>query len=88
MDYYCSDSAGRWRSGNPLDHLPGSGMRVAQLLTHPIWWGGEHQAPALRLEAFFQAQVEGLDPERRRTYDDLLRETVPGVRRAGAERIN
>lgn len=84
MEYYCSDSAGRWRSGNPLDHLPGSAARVAQLLTHPIWWGDGHQPPAQRLETFFQAQVNGIDPDACRSYDDLLRETVPGVVRAGA----
>lgn len=62
MACYRSDSAGRWRN-DPL-HIPD--MDVAQLLTHPIWWGEEHQEPPARLRGL-------------RVDEELLRETVPGV---------
>jgi hypothetical protein len=63
MACYRSDSRGEWRS-DPLD-IP-EDASVAQLLTHPIWWGEEHQEPPARLRRL------GADEE-------LLRETVPGV---------
>ena len=35
---YCSDSAGTWRHGHPLDHPAVREGLTLQLLTHPIWW--------------------------------------------------
>ena len=63
MACYRSDSRGEWRS-DPLD-VP-QDASVAQLLTHPIWWGEQHEEPSARL------RNTGAD-------ETLLRETVPGV---------
>jgi hypothetical protein len=63
MACYRSDSRGEWRT-DPLD-IPVDAW-VAQLLTHPIWWGEEHQEPPARLRSL------GAD-------EALLRKTVPGV---------
>jgi hypothetical protein len=60
MACYRSDSAGRWRQ----DPLAVPDAPIAQLLTHPIWWGEEHAEPGERLRGF---------------NERLIRETVPGV---------
>lgn len=83
MHYYRSDSAGCWRSGNPLDDLPRAQVVTAQLLTHPIWWGVEHLAPADRLQQFFQTKSKGRTAEQRGEFSDQLSETLPGVVRSG-----
>jgi len=49
MDCYRSDSGGEWRQDpRQIPEAP-----IVQLLTHPIWWGEEHQEPKERLAAFY-----------------------------------
>jgi hypothetical protein len=82
MQCYRSDSAGRWRNGNPLLELPQSAAPVAQLLTHPLWWGLRHRSPGRQLEDFFQTRVAQLAAADRDRFARLLAETVPLVSRA------
>lgn len=82
MQFYRSDSGGRWRSGNPLFDFTACSTPVAQLLTHPIWWAPDHDRPARRLNRWFEVKTEGQDPLDRARFDALLAETVPGVTRA------
>ncbi len=82
MDHYRSDSAGRWRQGNPMDDHPD--MPICQLLTHPIWWGREHLSPPDRLEQNFRDRSVGLGPEDRIALSALFVQTVPGIARTGA----
>ena len=35
---YITDSAGRWRNGEPLIELENNTLPI-QIVTHPIWWG-------------------------------------------------
>lgn len=77
MDHYRSDSAGRWREGNPLRNIPDA--PIAQLLTHPIWWGPEHSEPDVRLEMNFRRRTNGLPMKNRDELSALLEATVPGV---------
>lgn len=85
MQFYRSDSAGHWRSGNPIGDVPRAGVATAQLLTHPIWWEEQHLAPADRLEHFFETRAEGKTADQRKDFDDLLLETLPGIRRSGLQ---
>jgi len=82
MSHYRSDSAGRWRNGNPIDELPNA--PIAQLLTHPIWWGNKHEAPDLRLEHNYRRRTADLLEGERQEFSALLEETVPGVIRRHA----
>jgi hypothetical protein len=82
MQFYRSDSGGRWRSGDPLPDFAACTAPVAQLLTHPIWWGEAHDAPANRLNLWFGTKTAGMEPLDRDRFDALLGETVPGVTRA------
>ncbi|HZS02038.1 MAG TPA: hypothetical protein VFE37_25195 [Chloroflexota bacterium] len=81
MDWYLSDSGGRWRQGEPLPMLAYPARPALQLLTHPIWWGETHQAPADRLEAFFAEATAGLAPAERARYDAALGEHIQVWRR-------
>ncbi|MCX7353287.1 MAG: hypothetical protein NTY59_00355 [Alphaproteobacteria bacterium] len=56
---YCSDSAGGWHRGRPLDHPAISAGRALQLLTHPIWWRGT--TPQAALDAHLADEVARLD---------------------------
>jgi hypothetical protein len=85
MDWYLSDSGGRWRQGEPLPMLERPTCPVLQLLTHPIWWGEQHQAPPDRLDAFFADATAGLTPAERVRYDATLGEHIQ-VWRRGAGR--
>jgi hypothetical protein len=85
MDWYLSDSGGRWRQGEPLPMLERPARPVLQLLTHPIWWGEQHQAPPDRLDAFFAAATAGLSPADQARYDTTLGEHIQ-VWRRGARR--
>src|SRR5207302_922810 len=65
MDWYLSDSGGRWRQGEPLPMLEHPTRPMLQLLTHPIWWAEQHQAPPDRLDAFLTAATVGLSAAER-----------------------
>ena len=56
---YCSDSAGGWHRGHPLDHPAVAAGRALQLLTHPIWWQGT--APQAALDAHLDGELARLD---------------------------
>ena len=85
MDWYLSDSGGRWRQGEPLPMLERPTRPVLQLLTHPIWWDEAHAAPADRLDAFFAAETAGLPPAERARYDTTLGEHIQVWRRGARE---
>ncbi len=83
MNWYLSDSKGAWRAGQPLPLLSDASQMVLQLLTHPIWWGKEHEYPAQRLESFFRAETRDAQPENSEHFDRMLAATIPGIRRSG-----
>jgi hypothetical protein len=85
MDWYLSDSAGRWRQGPPVPSLLRPGKSILQLLTHPIWWGPTHMSGPARLQAFFEEETGGKGSEFAAAFDDRLSKTV-GVWRSGYER--
>lgn len=70
MQFYRSDSRGAWRS-DPVADLRACRSEVAQLLTHPIWWGDTDQAPTERIAGFLQANPA--------VSETALRATIPGV---------
>ncbi|HLH23179.1 MAG TPA: hypothetical protein VK066_11690 [Chloroflexota bacterium] len=85
MDWYLSDSGGRWREGEPLPMLAHPTRPALQLLMHPIWWSERHQAPPDRLDTFFTEATAGLSPAARARYDTTLGEHIQ-VWRRGARR--
>ena len=86
MDWYLSDSAGRWREGAPLQSLLKPHRPMLQLLIHPFWWGPTHMPAADRLQAFFQAQTNGMSADFAADFDRRLSHMVRAVRRSGHER--
>lgn len=58
---YSSDSNGAWAHGHPLDHDALKEGRALQLLTHPIWWIGEGNTAAARLDWYVRQRVSALD---------------------------
>jgi hypothetical protein len=83
MDWYLSDSKGNWRAGEPLAALADGEHDVLQLLTHPIWWGDEHQPPAERLESFYRLHTRDMEPASAEHFDRMLAATIPGILRSG-----
>jgi hypothetical protein len=57
MEWYLSDSGGRWREGEPVPKLRQPAKPLLQLLIHPIWWGRRHLGAEDRLEEFYQSEA-------------------------------
>jgi len=83
MQWYISDSRGSWRCGEPLREVAEARQPILQLLTHPIWWGPTHMAPADRLQLLFLRLTRGKSLRQRALVDAHLIETMPGIRRNG-----
>ena len=66
---YRSDSGGQWRQ-DPRE-IPDA--PIVQLLTHPIWWGTDHQEPRERLAVFYLESGGGEELSR------MLAEAAPRV---------
>jgi len=81
MDWYLSDSAGRWRE-EPLPQMLQPRKPLLQLLIHPIWWGINHLKAEDRLEEFFQSETFSLSSAARDCFDRGLASTL-GIRRRG-----
>lgn len=81
MEYYLSDSKGRWMDGEPLPKLMRPAKLLLQLLIHPIWWGNEHKSPEDRLQEFYDIQTEGRSYQYKQMFDKNLASTLPLVRR-------
>jgi hypothetical protein len=69
-----------------LPKLLGPDKPLLQLLIHPIWWGDEHMLPEDRLEAFFDAKIQGQPRESVNALDIALAKAIPAVRRRGFQR--
>lgn len=85
MDWYLSDSAGRWREGPPIPSLLRPKKPLLQLLIHPVWWGSTHMSAADRLQVFFREETEGKSTEFAADFDRRLSETIRAVRRSGRQ---
>lgn len=72
MERYISDSAGRWREGEPLPMLAEPTTNLMQLLTHPIWWDDRHEGAQRRLQLFFERSTAGLSAEQTARFSDDL----------------
>jgi hypothetical protein len=49
LEWYLSDSRGRWREGEPLVTLDAPRSSFLQMLVHPLWWGPKNERPPHRL---------------------------------------
>lgn len=83
MSHYLSDSGGAWRFGSPLERLRGINADRVQVLTHPIWWGPQHQSPPDRLQDHYASETRTCSPEQGRVFDERLCATIPGCVRRG-----
>jgi hypothetical protein len=60
MRRYLSDSAGRFRAGDPFESVLKARGPLVQVLLHPIWWGQSHAGPVARLsELVAEAEERG-----------------------------
>jgi|DEB0MinimDraft_10_1074344.scaffolds.fasta_scaffold91430_2 hypothetical protein len=70
--FYVSDSRGNWNEAA----LPSSGS--LQLLTHPIWWVGDHQSSSERLQALLSRRGNSIKEAARAylsNFDELTGES-------------
>jgi hypothetical protein len=58
--WYLSDSAGRWREGEPILSLAKPRHTHLQILVHPIWWGRRHLSARERMGEFIKQQSVAL----------------------------
>lgn len=83
MGFYLSDSEGRWREGDPVPMLGRTPSPLAQVLTHPIWWGEGHRSAGDRLQDFFGAHTGGFSHDELEAFDAALDSAVFPARRSG-----
>lgn len=62
---YISDSAGRWREGDPLERIRMRTWPRLQILVHPVYWSAEEPQPPLE-------RLVAARDERVRTIEDYL----------------
>ena len=67
LEWYLSDSRGRWREGEPLVTLDTPRSSTLQILIHPLWWGATNEEPTARLASL----VRELADERRSSFADI-----------------
>jgi hypothetical protein len=84
MRWYLSDSAGRWREGEPLPMLERPKGALLQLLIHPIWWGERHRTAPERLQDFYDRATPELSAEDATRFSSDLADHIRRVRRSGA----
>ncbi|MDG5758095.1 hypothetical protein QA600_01930 [Natronococcus sp. A-GB1] len=84
LSTYVSDSSGRWREGDPLESiLESADAERLQVLTHPVWWGTEHEPPLER----FAAVADRFDASDPRTYEELVSIYAPYAERIDTDRV-
>ncbi|WP_293027353.1 hypothetical protein [Natronococcus sp.] len=84
LSAYISDSSGRWREGEPLGSvIANADADRLQVLTHPVWWGAEHEPPLERFAAVAD-RFDATDPQ---TYEELVSIYAPYSERVDADRI-
>jgi hypothetical protein len=83
MEWYLSDSAGRWREGEPLPMLERPKGKLLQLLIHPIWWGDRHRSGPERLQDFYDRSTLDLSAELVTRFGTDLADHIQRVRRTG-----
>lgn len=57
LDWYLSDSRGRWREGEPFVTLDAPRSSYLQILVHPLWWGETNEQPPVRLAGLVRELV-------------------------------
>jgi hypothetical protein len=72
MDWYLSDSSGRWRGGEPLPQLRHPHRPVLQLLVHPIWWGETYRPAATLIREVFETASRTCAPGQLGAIDAAL----------------
>ena len=80
MDEYISDSAGQWRSGDPLEDFKERKWEKIQVLTHPIWWNNVSRVPSDSLEYLYQERKK---TNNHQNFDRLVSENLPRIHRTG-----
>lgn len=56
--FYCSDSQGRWRFGDPRESAAFAERRSIQLLIHPIWWIRPEAEPQAKLDGYVNERID------------------------------
>ena len=57
LEWYLSDSRGRWREGEPLLTLDSPRSSYLQILVHRVWWGATNEQPPVRLSGLVRELV-------------------------------
>ena len=79
MEFYISDSKGRWREGNPLHSIVSERFRVGQILTHPFWWSETNISPIEKLNRLLIEKKKALSKSEYNNYKKNIDTNLPGV---------
>ena len=79
MEFYISDSKGSWRNGDPLKSILSNEFKVAQVLTHPIWWSNKHIPPIQKLNLLLSEKCNNLSENQYYEYKKNIDLNLPGV---------
>ncbi|MEO0247895.1 MAG: hypothetical protein ABIM20_07960 [candidate division WOR-3 bacterium] len=76
MDWYISDSKGRFRVGDPIEEIKRRRYNILQLLTHPIWWGEEHASASERIKRWFKEKTIGFNRKKKEEFARKIYEEI------------
>jgi hypothetical protein len=75
LEWYLSDSRGRWREGEPMKSVEKPRAKHLQVLVHPLWWN-EHQGTA---QDRLAELVASISKKTERSFDEVAREAYDHI---------
>ncbi|MGB9636293.1 MAG: hypothetical protein ACPL1Y_03480 [Thermoplasmata archaeon] len=77
MQWYISDSMGRFRAGEPVEAIKQMKGKILQFLTHPIWWQEKHASAVERITEWFNEKTRGWSVAEKRIFAHKVYEQIP-----------
>jgi len=76
MEWYISDSRGRFRAGEPVEAIKAKKGNLLQFLTHPIWWGQNHAFAIERITEWFNEKTKNFSEAEKREFAKRIYEQI------------
>lgn len=72
MEWYISDSMGRFRVGEPIQAIKEPKGKILQFLTHPIWWGETHANAQQRITEWFKEKTRNFSESQKKEFAERI----------------
>jgi hypothetical protein len=76
MEWYISDSRGRFRVGDPIPAILQRKGNLLQFLIHPIWWDEAPATPQERIQNWFNEWTRQIDTKEKRKIASIIKNLI------------